>query len=255
MRLFVLTCALCKREEQLKESHLIPKLVYRRIRSHPNSRFRSLDNITKVWQDGEKYEMLCHDCEEKFSALETYFAKHFLDPYLADEQIPTVDDPQRIEDYILSVAWRILWDDLYRLNSFEGHIRSEYESFEENLRDYLLNDNIRQRESFSNRIYRLKDLISCPESFAEGSLFGYCYYPNVQVGCLVLVYYAGLVFVTRYWPPRKSVMFLDDVPHMETNIDTIVCEEMIRQFSEMIKQENEKMTPELRGKIKKHYGI
>lgn len=248
-----MTCALCKREEQLKESHLIPKLVYRRIRSHPNSRFRSLDNITKVWQDGEKYKMLCHDCEEKFSALETYFANHFLDPYLGDEQIPTTDDQQKIDDYILSVAWRILWDDLYRWNSFEGHIRSEYESFEVVLRDYLLNDNVMQRKSVSNRIYRLKDLISCPESFAEGTLFGYCYYPNIQVGCLVLVYYAGLVFVTSYSPPRMGVILLDDVPYMETNIDTIVCEEIIHQFSEMIEQEKEKLTPGLRDKIKKRY--
>lgn len=61
-------CALCGNEAKLIQSHIIPKLVYKRIRSHKNSRFRSLDNFTKVMQDGEKRPMLCYDCEEVFSS-------------------------------------------------------------------------------------------------------------------------------------------------------------------------------------------
>ena len=40
-------CALCGNESKLMQSHIIPKLVYKRIRSHKNSRFRSLDDFTK----------------------------------------------------------------------------------------------------------------------------------------------------------------------------------------------------------------
>ena len=46
-------CALCGNDEELRQSHIIPKLVYRRIRSHPNSRFRSMDNFGEELQDGE----------------------------------------------------------------------------------------------------------------------------------------------------------------------------------------------------------
>ena len=60
----------------------MPLLVYKRIRSVPNSRFRSLDNIATVLQQGEKHPMLCHECEERFSFLETKFARKFLDCFL-----------------------------------------------------------------------------------------------------------------------------------------------------------------------------
>lgn len=246
-------CALCNRESSLQDSHLIPKLVYTRIKSHPNSRFRSLDDIFKVMQDGEKHKMLCHDCEEKFSVLETYFAKHFLDIYLSGGIIPEVDDQTKLGDYILSVAWRILWDDLYRMNSFSDHIRDEFERFESDLHDYLLNHNSKQQSKFLNRIWRLKDLINCPQSLEESTLFGYSYYPNALVGCLVLVYYAGLLFVTQYVPDR-SILIIDGIDSIETEIDQIICDEMTYKFNEILKEEKEKITPELSEKITRRYG-
>ncbi len=40
-------CALCENEyPKLCQSHLIPKLVYKRIRLHPKSRFRNLSEVT-----------------------------------------------------------------------------------------------------------------------------------------------------------------------------------------------------------------
>lgn len=40
-------CALCENEyTKLCQSHLIPKLVYKRIRFHPKSRFRNLSEVT-----------------------------------------------------------------------------------------------------------------------------------------------------------------------------------------------------------------
>ena len=66
----LLPCALCKKNVPLMQSHIFPKLIYKRIRSHPKSRFRSLDNFSKAMQDGEKRPMLCHDCEARFSSFE-----------------------------------------------------------------------------------------------------------------------------------------------------------------------------------------
>lgn len=49
------TCALCGKENiQLMQSHLIPKAVYKRIKTFKNSRFREMDDIQKIYQDGEK---------------------------------------------------------------------------------------------------------------------------------------------------------------------------------------------------------
>ena len=113
----LLPCALCKKNVPLMQSHIFPKLIYKRIRSHPKSRFRSLDNFSKAMQDGEKRPMLCHDCEERFSAFESKFATLFLDPYLESEKLKNLHSTW-VNYYFLSVAWRVLWDDLYRMKLF-----------------------------------------------------------------------------------------------------------------------------------------
>lgn len=243
-------CTLCGQEAELMQSHIIPKLVYRRIRSFPNSRFRSMDNFGRELQDGEKRPMLCHDCEEKFSAMETWFANSYLDKYLSDEKLPYVADEDKYQDYLLSVAWRILWDDLYRLNSFQGEdYRNELEEFEFKLREYLLSGG--NRSGFENRVFKLEDLITASNNIMERALFGYTVY-NPIYGCFVIAYYAGLVFVTRHNNSRRMVISIDaDVESYEE----VVAEEMVYMFSTFRDQLKENYTPEFQEKMKKRYKI
>ncbi len=80
-------------------------------------------------QDGEKRPMLCHECEELFSSYEVKFPKIFLDDYLETNKFKKISSGL-VENYILTVAWRILWDELYRLHSFTDHFsRSIFEEF------------------------------------------------------------------------------------------------------------------------------
>ena len=132
------TCALCGKENiQLMQSHLIPKAVYKRIKTFKNSRFREMDDIQKIYQDGEKKPMLCHDCEEFFSKYERDFCNTFLDKYTADKLIPSTIT-QNINFYLLTVSWRILYDDLYVYDSFkERSERTAFERLEYKIRRYL----------------------------------------------------------------------------------------------------------------------
>lgn len=133
-------CALCDKEAVLKQSHIIPKLVYKRIRSNKRSRFRSLDDFTKVLQDGEKRPMLCHECEELFSSYEVKFVSNFLDNYLKNDKLKKTHLGV-VSNYFLTVAWRVLWDDLYRLNSYvdsDSFTRDIFEEFCSELKQYLL---------------------------------------------------------------------------------------------------------------------
>lgn len=76
-------CALCDDKEiKLVDSHIIPKLVYKRIKSKKNSRFRNYYNIKDIFQDGEKKPMLCASCEKFFNSFETPYANYILDPYI-----------------------------------------------------------------------------------------------------------------------------------------------------------------------------
>lgn len=132
-------CALCGRENiELMQSHIIPKLVYSRVKTYQNSRFRNYLDFNQLYQDGEKKPMLCHDCEELFSRYEVEFTNKFLDKYLAlnNQTLPLQYDG--IKNYIITVAWRILYDDLFVYNSFtDTHMRTTYELFEKRLRKYL----------------------------------------------------------------------------------------------------------------------
>lgn len=53
------TCALCGKENiQLMQSHLIPKAVYKRIKTFKNSRFREMDDIQKYIKMAKKANAL-----------------------------------------------------------------------------------------------------------------------------------------------------------------------------------------------------
>lgn len=120
------------------QSHIIPKLVYSRIKTYQNSRFRNFLDLNQLYQDGEKKPMLCHDCEEFFSSFEVKFTNNFLDRYLSspNQNLPPQD--KDIHNYIITVAWRMLYDDLFILDSFKDtSMRSTYESLEKRLKTYL----------------------------------------------------------------------------------------------------------------------
>ena len=209
-------CALCQNEyPTLNQSHIIPKLVYKRIKSHPQSRFRDLGNISNIMQDGEKHKMLCHDCEEKFCALETNFAKHFLDDYLRTGRIPNININEGwMGNYILSVAWRILNDDLYRLNSFSGEwLRPLFETFELQLRTHLNKQQIPETiPSFTkNYVFKLSEIlqdISC-QKLLEKMIFGYTYFDGDYKSFVVFSSYAGLVCATQLIPNEAAMLLID----------------------------------------------
>ena len=132
-------CALCKKKKvELMKSHIIPKAIYERTRTYKDSRFRNFYNLKDVHQNGEHKPLLCHDCEEFFSWYETKFIKLFLDKYLSSPDSPLPIITKDAEFYILTVAWRILYDGLYNLNSYMGNDERKYfGEYERKLSKYL----------------------------------------------------------------------------------------------------------------------
>lgn len=234
------TCALCKRENiALMQSHIIPKLVYSRVKTYQNSRFRNYFNFNELFQDGEKKPMLCHDCEEFFSKYEVGFTNKFLDKYLkaTDQTLPPIYDG--IQNYIITVAWRILYDDLFVYNSFDGnHTRTLYEILEKRLRKYLnqiRTDNIKvNTENIENKfshepltfgekiafyekemsnptleklehietfIFTLRELGYSDEivKLLDAFIFGYCYNTPDHKKYVIFSSYKGLVIATVFW--------------------------------------------------------
>lgn len=259
-------CALCKRQNaDLRQSHIVPKLIYKRIRSHPQSRFRNLSDIKKPLQDGEKHKMLCHDCEIKFSAFETRFANDFMDIYLKDESIPKITPNFGwLSNYCLSVTWRILFDDLYRMNSYEqSWHRSTFEQFESILRQHLNVETISdvKPSEVENYIFKLGDIVKTQEhsTLLEKMIFGYSYFDDVNYIFAVYTYYAGLIFATRFFP--KDFIILDSGKNLfislfRTKKRTMwhsLRHEIIEETVKIAIQYKEVMTPELQKNIKEYY--
>ena len=161
-------CALCKKKNvELMQSHIIPKAVYRRAKTYENSRFREFYEPKKIYQDGEKKPMLCHECEEFFSRYETKFSNLFLDKYLESPNSALPAITSDIEFYILTVAWRVLYDDLYVFNSFSGDDeRMCLEEYEDKLGNYLYE---RYLEENPNEVGTRKEVYN-PK--LEGKCFG-----------------------------------------------------------------------------------
>lgn len=254
-------CALCEKEAVLKQSHIIPKLVYKRIRSNKRSRFRSLDNFTQVLQDGEKRPMLCQECEELFSSYEVKFVSNFLNDYLKNNKLKKTHSGV-VNNYFLSVAWRVLWDDLYRLNSYkESFVRDIFEEFCSELRQYLLSigkgNDCQPPNKFITHVYQLNKLIKNEAviQFSSGCLFGYSFYSAKTTSVCIIVYYAGLVFVTEYKYDKRKYIIIGAKPILFKRLaqKKEITEEIKSQFSKMAIQYKSVMTPEMQHKIEKYY--
>ena len=101
-------CKLCDDEKQLCESHIIPKFIYRWIKStSPTSYMRKMSNPDIRIQDGHKYHLLCKECEDKFSKYEKLFSQKHFHPSI-DELRTNIDYKDEIFYFVSSILWRFL---------------------------------------------------------------------------------------------------------------------------------------------------
>ena len=85
--------------------------------------------------------MLCGDCEQFFNSYETPFFNQYLDKYLLQPGFSLTNPSDEIKFFFLTVAWRVLYDDLYECHSFENQAeRIMFEEFEQILWKYLFTE-------------------------------------------------------------------------------------------------------------------
>ena len=102
-------CALCKSDARLQESHIIPHFVFERIKSNsPTGYLRGgLVDVNLRKQDGDKCELLCRDCEQRFSPAEREFRERVFTPYHESGTTFCEYGPW-LAYFISSVNWRTL---------------------------------------------------------------------------------------------------------------------------------------------------
>jgi hypothetical protein len=116
-------CAFCRGDGPLKDSHLIPKFVYRFMRRTSPGLIRMVDSPNQLHQDGLTLPLLCGDCEGLFSTWESPFAREIFLPLHENkiEGVPMFSYGPWALKFAASVSWRTL--QLHRIKSEGGHLR------------------------------------------------------------------------------------------------------------------------------------
>ncbi|MDM5191144.1 hypothetical protein QUF93_00175 [Bacillus hominis] len=176
-------CALCKKESELKLSHIIPKFVFRSLkRDSFTGRLRLTSEPNQAIQDGEKMHLLCGECEQIFSDSERKFSNDIYLPFKNDGFNNVLKyDGDWLCRFITSVNWRILYLDINWFeedsNRIDATRLSLLKKTEKIMRDYLLKqrmniDYIENHIFFFDTVEEAVD-VKTPHATMQGSVFGY----------------------------------------------------------------------------------
>lgn len=104
-------CALCGEKAEIQLSHIIPKFIGKHLKKTSIGNIRSMEDPNKTVQDLEKHYLLCHDCEERFSASERWFANNIFYPWKKNHEI-NFSYESLLHYFVTSLSWRSLYLDI-----------------------------------------------------------------------------------------------------------------------------------------------
>lgn len=261
-------CALCGKQKDIQLSHIVPKFIGRHLKGTSIGSVRS-SGSGKVVQDLEKHYMLCHDCEEMFSASERWFSKNIFYPWLKDKT-DTFNYTNRLFYFLTSLSWRSLYLDL--LDFVENSICSVEElncliKAESVMKDFLLGnksniDDVEHHIFFFERIQTIsssREFFSySPHAAIHRSVTSYtvCYKNGTLFTISNLM---GIIVVTFYrknddekWINTKINNGIGTLIAKNQNITSVVGNEMNywlesaqKQYEHLSDKEKEKITKKL----------
>lgn len=101
-------CRLYNLNEAIENSHVVPRLVYRAIKSDsPTGFLRGCETPNQRLQDGDKQPLLCLECEARFSVAEKSFAQNIFVPFHERDEDRFSYGPW-LHYFLTSLAWRTL---------------------------------------------------------------------------------------------------------------------------------------------------
>ena len=98
------TCALYKTEGELRNSHIIPKFVFKHSKKTGSKYQRRVVEPNVRMQDGIKIPLLSPKAEEEFSKREKWFAENIFHPYLKSQY--NLPYNENLYYFAISLLWR-----------------------------------------------------------------------------------------------------------------------------------------------------
>jgi len=208
------SCALCKSDKPLVESHIIPQFVFDRIKKNSPTGFLRGGFLkpNKREQDGDKPKMLCADCEQCFSKAEKDFAERVFEPY-HESGITSFAYGPWLSYFISSVNWRTLHLDNIGFHSEKKqpkNVLCVLDDAETMLADFLLgkSSDIDDMENHILPMFVITDAVSPlkePNFFYRISAFGYTLVDHANNGFYVFANLAGVLIFTVIRKGKKDV--------------------------------------------------
>lgn len=128
-------CALCDEKKILRNSHIIPDLVFRYLKaSSPTGHMRNMSEPNLRAPGGLAVPLLCEDCEARFQKYEDKFARKFFHPIHSEGKRPPYCYSDWMMKFGISVVWRI---GIYLLQQ-DGKLMLEEHSAERDVIDRTL---------------------------------------------------------------------------------------------------------------------
>lgn len=256
-------CALCGLEAELQLSHIIPHFVGKRLMKTSIGNIRYSNNPNLTPQDIEKHYLLCHNCEELFSAKERAFANFLFYPW-QDKKERTFKYDINLSYFIVSLSWRSLYLDLADLCTNEQLEKDKLLilfNAEREMRNFLLgNGNVPyQIENHILFLDRIADAFNLetgkfPSVAMHRSLSSYtsCYEDTLYTISNLM----GILIVTFYAKGKKekwintNITYGDGIIRAENQYMESVAGNDITHWMDTIEQSQKNLSTKQQEKIK-----
>lgn len=198
-------CALCRlSDKELQLSHIVPKFVGKQLLTTSPGLLRSTNEPNKATNDIEKHFMLCHDCEELFSAKERWFANNIFRPFQENNKNKFEYD-ENLTYFIISLSWRSLYldlEDFSRNKTISQDVLLNLFRSEEIMREYLLGKR-NHLDYIQNHIFFFDKIQSCNNinldmNPSEAMLRTICSYLVCGKSSFTVSNLMGILIVTFY---------------------------------------------------------
>lgn len=257
-------CALCDEPKELQLSHIVPKFIGRHLKETSIGNVRSGES-GRIVQDLEKHYMLCHNCEERFSVCEKWFANNVFYPWQKDNK-DTFNYDNKLFYFLTSLSWRSLYLDI--LDFVENNVCSVDDleiliKAEKIMKSFLL-DKRTNIENIEHHIFFFERI----QSISGQEMFSY--YPHATIHRSVTSYTVsykngtiftisnlmGIIVITFYskncdeaWTNTQIYNDTGTLYAKNQKIRSIVGNEM-NYWLELAKLQYEKMSDQEKEKIK-----
>ncbi len=133
-------CKLCRKGDDLRVSHVLPRFLGKYLKETSATGFLTAVDVNgrpSRSQDLYKKKFLCAQCESVLNEAETFFADTVFYPFKKDE-LKTIPVDDRLGRFAVSVSLRALWIMQLVKHPLVGKWKDQLDELETEWRNYLL---------------------------------------------------------------------------------------------------------------------